>query len=106
MNRYMYLKNKIVFFAIIFSVLCKERSGKMLEKIKYIVNNNMLATKKQLEGLKSRVCKNTMVADHQWCLFCPFSVVDHDDNEICTMQHTIDKLEGMIEREGVADDNK
>ena len=29
-----------MFFAIIFSVLCKERSGKMLEKIKYIVNNN------------------------------------------------------------------
>ena len=78
----------------------------MLEKIKYIVNNNMLATKKQLEGLKSRVCKNTMVADHQWCLFCPFSVVDHDDNVICTIQHSIDKLEGMIEREGVADDDK
>ena len=78
----------------------------MLEKIKYIVNNNMLATKKQLEGLKSRVCKNTMVAGHQWCLFCPFSIVDHDDNEICTIQHTIDKLEGMIEREGVADDDK
>lgn len=56
----------------------------------------MLATKKQLEGLKSRVCKNTMVADHQWCLFCPFSVVDHDDNEVCTIQHTIDKLGGMI----------
>ena len=71
----------------------------MLEKIKYIVNNNMRATKKQLEELKSRVCKNTMVADHQWCLFCPFSIVDHDDNEICTIQHTIDKLEGMIERE-------
>ena len=78
----------------------------MLEKIKYIENNNMLATKKQLEGLKSRVCKNTMVADHQWCLFCPFSVVDHDDNEICTIQHTIDKLGGMIVREGVADDDK
>ena len=78
----------------------------MLEKIKYIVNNNMLATKKQLEGLKSMVCKNTMVADHQWCLFCPFSVVDHDDNEVCTIQHTIDKLEGMIEREGVSDDDK
>ena len=29
----------------------------------------MLATKKQLEELKSRVCKNTMVADNQWCLF-------------------------------------
>lgn len=64
--------------------------------IKYNVNNNMLATKKQLEGLKSRVCKNTMVADHQWCLFCPFSVIDHDDNEICTIQHVIDKLDGMI----------
>ena len=78
----------------------------MLEKIKYMVNNNMLATKKQLEELKSKVCKNTMVADHQWCLFCPFSVVDHDDNEVCTIQHTIDKLEGMIEREGVSDDDK
>ena len=72
----------------------------MLEKIKYTVNNDMLTTKKQLEGLKSRVCKNIMVADHQWCLFCPFSIVDHDDNEICTIQHTIDKLEG------VADDDK
>ena len=58
----------------------------------------MLATKKQLEELKSRVCKNTMVADHQWCLFCPFSIVGHDDNEICTIQHTIDKLDGMVER--------
>ena len=66
----------------------------------------MLATKKQLEGLKSRVCKNIMVADHQWCLFCPFSVVDHDDNEVCTIQHIIDKLGGMIEREGVVDDDK
>ena len=65
--------------------------------IKYTVNNNMLATKKQLEELKGRVCKNTMVADHQWCLFCPFSVVVHDDNEICTIQHVIDKLDGMIE---------
>lgn len=60
-------------------------------------NNWMLATKKQLEELKSRVCKNTMVADHQWCLFCPFSIVGHDDNEICTIQHTIDKLDCMVE---------
>ena len=65
--------------------------------IKYIVNNNMLATKKQLEGLKSRVCKNTMVADHQWCLICTFSVIDNDDNEVCTIQHVIDKLDGMME---------
>lgn len=56
----------------------------------------MLATKKQLEELKSRVCKNTKVADHQWCLFCPFCVVVHDDNEVCTLQYVIDRLNGMI----------
>ena len=56
----------------------------------------------QLEGLKSRVCKNTTGGLPPWCLFCPFSIVGHDDNEICTIQHTIDKLDGMIERaEGV-----
>ena len=62
----------------------------------------MLATKKQLEELKSRVCKNTMVADHQWCLFCPFSIVGHDDNEICTIQHTIDKLDSMVRAGGLS----
>ena len=58
----------------------------------------MLATKKQLEKLKSRVCKNTMVADHQWCLFCPFYIVGHDDNQICTIQHSIATLDCMVER--------
>ena len=57
----------------------------------------MLATKKQLEKLKSRVCKNTTGGLPPWCLFCPFSIVGHDDNEICTIQHTIDKLDCMVE---------